>query len=176
MQKIMNKAVLNYVVKEMQPLSVVDKLILINLVRLGCPKKVSVMSLTTLKNRITDTHKEMKSHLCETLEKVSVVSAAADLWSKEKRSYSGIKVHWLDQESLERKFAVLASRRITSSHTHDVIAREINAVFLQYYIQNKVSYMTNFVLKKTVILNLRNHKRAMAALKMSSSHLQSTKV
>lgn len=61
-----------------------------------------------------------------------------------------MKVHWIDEKSLERKSAVLACHRVTGRHTYDVLAREINAIFLKYKIQNKVSYMitdngSNFV-------------------------------
>lgn len=84
-QSSMDTSILNFVIEEMQPLSIVDKPSFINLVRLGCSKNITIMSSKTLKNKIKTMHGEMETSLCDTLEKVSVVTVAADLWSKAKR-------------------------------------------------------------------------------------------
>lgn len=54
----------------------------------------------------------------------------------------GITIHWINPENLERESAALACRRIKGRHTYDILAQEINSVFLEYYIQNKVCCTT----------------------------------
>lgn len=46
--------------------------------------------------------------------------------------------HWLDPDTLERKSAGLACKRIFGRHTYDNIAKAINDIHKLYHIQNKV--------------------------------------
>lgn len=51
-------------------------------------------------------------------------------------------MHWINPITLKRESAALACRRMKGRHTFDVLAKEINSVFLEYYIQNKVCCVT----------------------------------
>ena len=55
------------------------------------------------------------------------------------RSYLGVTRHWIDPQSLDRKSAVLACRRIKGSHTFDNLAKILEAVHKEYKIQNKTT-------------------------------------
>lgn len=54
----------------------------------------------------------------------------------------GITIHWINPENLERESAALVCRRIKGRHTYDDLAQEINSVFLEYHIQNKMCCTT----------------------------------
>lgn len=58
------------------------------------------------------------------------------------RSYLGITIHWIDEETLKRRSAILSCRRVKGKHTYDVLAKIINEVFTEYHIQNKVCCTT----------------------------------
>lgn len=47
-------------------------------------------------------------------------------------------VHFLDEESLERKSAALTCHRLSGRHTYDVIASALHAVFVDYKILHKI--------------------------------------
>lgn len=58
------------------------------------------------------------------------------------RSYLGITVHWINSETLKRESAALACRRIRGKHTHDILAKAIHSICLEYHIQNKICCTT----------------------------------
>lgn len=59
------------------------------------------------------------------------------MWSSRRRSYIGMTAHWLSDD-LNRRSACLAIRRVTGSHTYDVIANAINDVHTEFKIAKKV--------------------------------------
>ncbi|XP_018309187.1 uncharacterized protein, partial [Mycetomoellerius zeteki] len=137
-QKGLDKAILQFIVENIQPLSIVDSPSFINLIRIGLPSHVNIMCRKTLKERLCQMYHRMKNALEKKLAEIEIVATTADLWSKGKRSYLGITVHWINPETLERESAALACRRIKGKHTYDVLAQAISSVFLEYHIQNKV--------------------------------------
>ncbi|XP_018369951.1 PREDICTED: uncharacterized protein LOC108765643 [Trachymyrmex cornetzi] len=137
-QKGLDKAILQFIIENIQPLSIVDSLSFINLIRIGLPSHINIMYRKTLKERLCQMYHRMKNALEKKLTEIEIVATTADLWSKGKRSYLGMTVHWINPETLERESAALACRRIKGKHTYDVLAQAINSVFLEYHIQNKV--------------------------------------
>lgn len=75
------------------------------------------------------------------LEKATNVGVTIDLWSTRQKSYLGETIHWFD-ESLNRKSACLAIRRVKGSHTFDVLGRVIEEIHLQFNIVKKLSVET----------------------------------
>ena len=51
-------------------------------------------------------------------------------------------VHWLDETTLQRKYYVLACRRVKGIHSFDVIAKEINDIHWQFQLESKVMRTT----------------------------------
>ncbi|XP_067210351.1 zinc finger BED domain-containing protein 4-like isoform X2 [Linepithema humile] len=141
-QKALDKAILRFIIEDIQPLSIVDSLAFVNLLRIGLPSQIRIMCRKTLREKICETYFKIKTALEKKLTEIEIVATTADLWSKAKRSYLEITIHWVNPETLERESAALACRRMKGKHTYDVLARAINSVFLEYHIQNKVCCTT----------------------------------
>ncbi|GAB1864063.1 Putative AC9 transposase [Camponotus japonicus] len=75
------------------------------------------MCKKTLKTRLNQTYYNMKSALENKLAQIEIVSPTADLWSKAKRSFCGMTIHWINPENLKRESAALACRRMKGRHT-----------------------------------------------------------
>lgn len=66
------------------------------------------------------------------------VSATADIWTANNRSYMGVTLLWISRSTLERNKAALACRRIRGRHTYDVIGAEIENIHSSYGLLHKV--------------------------------------
>lgn len=55
------------------------------------------------------------------------------------RGFFGVTCLWLDAETLERKSAALCCHRVKGTMTYEKIAVELESVFVDYRIQNKVA-------------------------------------
>ena len=66
------------------------------------------------------------------------VATTADYWTAHRRSYLGATVHWLCYDNFERKSAALACRRLTESHTDDLLADQFQDGYCEYGIKSKV--------------------------------------
>ncbi|XP_071582354.1 uncharacterized protein [Temnothorax nylanderi] len=141
-QKKLDGAILRFVIENIQPLAVVESPAFIDLVKMGLPSSFRIMCRKTLRAKLCQLYFDMKTALENELAKIEYISTTADLWSKAKRSYLGITVHWINPGTLKRESAALACRRMKGRHTFDVLAKEINSVFLEYHIQNKVCCVT----------------------------------
>ncbi|CAD6224165.1 GSCOCG00011766001-RA-CDS [Cotesia congregata] len=56
------------------------------------------------------------------------VCITADTWSSKSRRFIGMTVHWIDQNSFERRFYAMACRRLTGIHSYDRIAKTIESI------------------------------------------------
>ncbi|XP_071639299.1 uncharacterized protein [Temnothorax longispinosus] len=124
-QKKLDGAILRFVIENIQPLAVVESPAFIDLVKIGLPSSFRIMCRKTLREKLCQLYSDMKTALENELAKIEYISTTADLWSKAKRESAG-----------------LACRRMKGRHTFDVLAKEINSVFLEYHIQNKVCCVT----------------------------------
>lgn len=84
-QKILDAKVVNFVIQEGVPRSIVEKPAFKDLVTLGLPKKLSVMSRKTLDSNINKMFNKMTDSIREEMSKQPGLSVTADLWSKGKR-------------------------------------------------------------------------------------------
>lgn len=137
-QQILDKHILQFVIEEMQPISIVDKPSFKNLVSLGLPKNVSVMCAKTLKSRIEKAGQSMKEELIKKLSAIQFIATTADCWTRGKKSYLGITGHWINSTTLERESAALACKRLKGKHTYSILAQSMYDVYLSFKIQNKV--------------------------------------
>ncbi|XP_011704957.1 PREDICTED: uncharacterized protein LOC105460219, partial [Wasmannia auropunctata] len=110
--------------------------------KIGVPSSIRIICRKTLKEKIQQEYKKMKSAIENKLAEIEVISATADLWSKAKRSYLGITIHWINPQTLQRESVALACRRIKGRHMYDNLAKAIMSVFLDYHIQNKICCTT----------------------------------
>ncbi|KAL3182654.1 hypothetical protein MRX96_034568 [Rhipicephalus microplus] len=71
---------------------------------------------------------------------VSILEATKgpDCWTASNRSFLGVTVQHIDEESLERRSAALVFQRLSGHHTYDVITTALHAVFVEYKILHKM--------------------------------------
>lgn len=83
-----------------------------------------------------------KQDLKETLHMVKRVCTTADCWTSRRRTFLGIKIHWIDSITLTRKAACLAVRQIKGKHTYDVLAKAMEEIFDEYDLMsmNKICF------------------------------------
>jgi len=137
-QHKLNNLLLKFIVSNTQPLSVVDQPSFVNLVRLGLPKDLKVMSSKSLKLQIEKLYLSMVDNITNTLSSVLYVSTTADCWTKGKKSYIGVTCHWINSKSFKRESVALACCRLQGHHTYDVIAKALYKIHSTYKIQNKI--------------------------------------
>lgn len=136
-QHKLNDLLLKFIVSNTQPLSVVDKPSFVNLVRLGLPKDLKVMSCKSLKLQIEKLYLSMVYNITNTLSSVLYVSTTADCWTKGKKSYIGVTCHWINSKSKIESVS-LACCRLQGRYTYDVIAKALYKIYTAYKIQNKI--------------------------------------
>jgi hypothetical protein len=81
---------------------------------------------------------------CRLLADVPHVSTTAFGWSSYKSSYLGVTAHWIDEKTLARKHAVLATFRLRrSSHpVEDMLEKAMTTVHNKFGLQEKVKSST----------------------------------
>ncbi|XP_025106585.1 uncharacterized protein LOC112571645 [Pomacea canaliculata] len=94
------------------------------------------MSRKTANQMLEEKMAELKKKIIGELENVEHVCITADCWTAHRRSFLGVTCHFL--EGYERKSFALACKRVKGSHTHDVLATQLNSIVREYKIQNKV--------------------------------------
>lgn len=95
-QQVLDKYVLQFVIEEMQPISIVDKPSFKNLVSLGLPKNISVMCAKTLRSRIEKAGQSMKEELIKKLSGIQFIATTADCWTRGRKNYLGITAHLIN--------------------------------------------------------------------------------
>ena len=132
----LRKALFEYIIEDMQPLSTVDSPAFWKLIGSICPYQLpDRKSFTQHLEKLYDL---MVKKVKETLEAVDGVSTTVDVWTANHQSYLGMTVHWIDKDTLKRCKAVIACVRITGRHTYNVIASRIEHIHASYGLNGKV--------------------------------------
>lgn len=84
----------------------------------------------------------MKSTLSMILSKQTHVCTTTDAWSSNNRSFLGVTIHWINQETLTICSGALACCRIKGRHTYDVLAEMLENVHRDFNIKDKVTVTT----------------------------------
>jgi hypothetical protein len=134
-QDQVNKKVVNFILKEAMPFTLVKSESFKELVLLGLPGK-KVISYPTLMSRISEEYELWRKELKEELSNVDCAAITCDCWTVGSCSYLGMTCHWLSDD-LSRKSVALACRRIVGSHTFDVLAEKIESIQKEFGIHNK---------------------------------------
>ncbi|KAI2644400.1 Zinc finger BED domain-containing protein 4 [Labeo rohita] len=140
-QAVIDKLLISFVCEGSQPFSIVELPSFRKIVETLQPQ-CTVMTRKTLCLKVQDTFENMKSALIQKLNHADYVATTADCWSARQRSYLGVTCHWIDSTSLERCSAALACRRMTGSHTFDVIAAALEEIHEEYKIRGKITRTT----------------------------------
>jgi len=80
----------------------------------------------------------MKVKLVEMLKKQDFVPTTTDCWTTNGKSYLGVTVHWIANDTLQHESAYLALQRMKGSHTYNAIASALDEVHAEYGIQHKI--------------------------------------
>ncbi|XP_058629915.1 uncharacterized protein LOC131539375 [Onychostoma macrolepis] len=140
-QAVIDKLLINFVCEGSQPFAIVELPSFRKIIETLQPQ-CTVMTRKTLRLKVQDTFENMKSALIQKLNNAEYVATTADCWSARQRSYLGVTCHWIDSTSLERCSAALACRRMTGSHTFDVIAAALEEIHEEYKIRGKITRTT----------------------------------
>ena len=98
----------------------------------------TVMCRDTAKAQMKLSVAAMKRELCAAMQSVACVATTTGCWSTRGKAFIGVTGHWISPDSLERVSAALACRRITGSHTFDVLANVLDDIHTSYGIATKV--------------------------------------
>ena len=108
-------------------------------------------------------HESSKAAVKSAMASVEFVATTADCWTAHRRCYLGVTVHWLCYDNFKRKIAALACRRLTGSHTYDLLADQLQDMYCKYGIKIKVI--------KTTTDSISNFVKAFSALAPSENDL-----
>ncbi|XP_051792179.1 E3 SUMO-protein ligase ZBED1-like [Erpetoichthys calabaricus] len=136
-QATIDKLIINFICEGLQPFAVVEQPAFKELITTLQPH-AKVISRSTVRTRICDAAEDMKTTIIAELGKAKFVATTTDCWSAHQKSYLGVTCHWIEEESLERRSAALACKRLRGSHTFDMIASALDDVHCQYKIRDKV--------------------------------------
>lgn len=76
---------MQFVIENVQPLSVVESPAFIDLIKIGLPSSIRIMCKKTLREKLNQSYIDMKTTLENQLAEIEIISTTADLWSKAKR-------------------------------------------------------------------------------------------
>ncbi|XP_039887793.1 E3 SUMO-protein ligase ZBED1-like [Simochromis diagramma] len=133
-QATVDMLVINFICEGLQPFAVVEQPSFKELVTTLQPQ-AKVISRPTVRARICEAADHMKMTLVAALDKVKFVATTTDCWSSEKLPWSHMP---LEEESLERRSAAPACKRLRGSHTFDMLAGALDDIHCQYKIRGKV--------------------------------------
>ena len=135
----LNRMVGNYVVEEMLPVNTVDSPSFRAIIsKIPTSNDAGLPHRTCFSSYLDKQYETMETNLKAALHEVDFVSTTADIWTANNKSYMGVTLHWISEDTLERKKAALACRRVRGRHTYDVIGQEIEDIHSAYGIGNKV--------------------------------------
>ncbi|GFR91484.1 zinc finger BED domain-containing protein 4 [Elysia marginata] len=140
-KKFLDDLVVNMIVKDLQPFSVVEDEGFRSLVA-GLDPKYQLPSRRTITRKLLPSkYEEQSLQLKSTLSQVDHIAITTDLWtSRRTESYITVTAHYLcPSPSWELQTAVLATKLVTVSHTAENIAAVLKDVFQEWDIEAKIS-------------------------------------
>lgn len=140
-QDVVDNSIIDYIIQDLQPFSKTEGLGFRKLI-CGLAPARSVISRKTIMERISTRFQTMRSKLKSTLQQQAYVATTTDCWSAHHKSYLGITIHWIDQDTMDKKSAALSCRRLKGSHTFDVLAAALEEIHGEYGIIEKIVITT----------------------------------
>lgn len=87
-------------------------------------------------------HDNMLESVKRELKTVPYMACTSDIWTKDRRSFIAMNVHWIDQTTGELKSFLLCCERFRGSHTGAAIEDKIKSILQKFGIQNRVTCIT----------------------------------
>ena len=94
----------------------------------------------TVTTQLEEKFAQKKRELIEKLKTVECVCTTADCWSSRRKSFIGVTIHWLVQESLQRKGGCLTIRQLSGRLTYDMLAKTLESINTEFGITDKICY------------------------------------
>ncbi|KAK3926635.1 Putative AC9 transposase [Frankliniella fusca] len=135
-QSRLDELVLNVVIENRLPFRFVESKSTRELIAAIVPPSCTLLREKTLRSRVLAKLQSMKAALKTELASVSTVSTTADAWKTRGRGYVAVTAHWLKSDTLERRSAALALRRIEGTQDYDAIANVLESIFSEYELDN----------------------------------------
>ncbi|KAI2645943.1 hypothetical protein H4Q32_025296 [Labeo rohita] len=148
-QERFDKLILNFIIQGLHPLHTVERPEYIDLFREILPSR-HLMSRRTLERMLEDEYTSMKSTRSRILSKQNHVCTTTDAWSSNNRSFLGVTIHWINQETLRICSGASACRRIIGRRTYDVLAEMLEDVHRDFNIKDKVTVTTTDNVQRTI--------------------------
>lgn len=130
----LDNLIVDFVIETMTPLSIVEsksfEKLIVGANKLS--KTPKILNRHSLIRRIEEEYSQAMTKIKQSLQVVDFVCTSADIWSSSKRSYLGMTIHWINNDTLKREGAAIACRRFKGSHTYDKIAEIINEVHSEF--------------------------------------------
>ncbi|XP_060855581.1 uncharacterized protein LOC132933288 [Metopolophium dirhodum] len=140
-QDTLNQMIQDLIINASLPFNIVSHVNFKDIISKGFPGRNLLCRQTLMKNIDKSFNIVFEKLKCK-LNSVEHLTTTADAWSTFKRSYLGITVHWIEDGSLERKSYLLSIKRLTGSHTYEILARSMESVYTLFNINNKILYTT----------------------------------
>jgi len=102
-QKMLDQKLVNLIIDETLPLTIVDKPSFIDLVKLGLPNTMSIMCSKTLRKHLMVRFTETKEKIIIQMGNAQNVATTTDCWSHGRKSYIGVTAHWINLDTLQSK-------------------------------------------------------------------------
>ncbi|XP_071578926.1 uncharacterized protein [Temnothorax nylanderi] len=135
--------VINYILENIVPFSTVEsksfRKIFDDMEIKKGGKRLAHLSARTVERRIHKTFKENISSIKKMISEAENVCTTAAVWSCQSRRFLGMTVHWIDNQTMERKSYAIACRRFSGTHSYDRVARFIEDIHTSFGInKNKI--------------------------------------
>lgn len=137
----LENAIIRFMIQDMQPLMRTETDAFQNLIAvcLGYSSKseltFKILSARTVSRRISEMYNKHVEQLVNILSKQSWFCLTMDIWSCKTRSFLGVSIHYIDDESFERKSFVLSCEDFPRPHTHQHIAERLQMLYEKFSLQ-----------------------------------------
>ncbi|XP_033028623.1 deoxyribonuclease-1-like 1 isoform X1 [Lacerta agilis] len=127
----LDQLILNFLITDMLPLSIVDGSGFHNLIK-GIIPSAAVTSTETLRNDLARQYGLVLEKIKRKLDSVSYVCTTADVWMHQGQSYVGVTCHWINSANLTRESVALSFRRFTGPCSYSKLASVLTDIHSQY--------------------------------------------
>lgn len=133
-------AIIRFIIQDLQPFMRTETAAFRNLIAvcLGYTNMneaelpFNLMSERTVKRKISDLYDEHVKNLEKTLSKQRWFCLTMDIWSCKNRSFLGVSIHYIDEQTFERNSFVLICQDFPSPHTHEHIAERLQILYHRF--------------------------------------------
>lgn len=101
-------------------------------------KNYHIISPKVLQAEIDERLSAKKDNLIATLNQISSVSAAIDVWRVRQKTFMSVVINWIDSSDYRRTSSVIACDVITSSTSSEELLERIKQIYSDYGISDKV--------------------------------------